>query len=62
MGRGKRVSSGRLNAGNAFGAERSGLSGRRYGTEVRKSEPVALFGHPAETNLGPAKNAKNPYR
>jgi hypothetical protein len=29
---------------------------------VHKSEPAALFGHPADTNLGLASDAKNPYR
>lgn len=49
-------------AGDAFGVGASGLSGCRYGTGLKKTEPGALFGHLAETNLGLAHDAKSPYR
>jgi hypothetical protein len=47
-----------------MGCERLGCPPAGMGTiswELR-SKPAALFGHPAETNLGLALDAKNPYR
>lgn len=50
----KRILGGDAIAGNAFGVRASGLADRRYGMSpaVWKSKPVALFGCPAEPNLG----------
>ena len=60
-------------AGNAEGTRAFGLSGRRYGNLLSANEKEArcvtphlrtgqVFGHPAETNLGPASIAENPHR
>jgi transposase len=40
------------------------LSGCRYGKDLKEVEieSDALFGHPADTNLGQARDAKSPYR
>jgi hypothetical protein len=49
--------------GTRLGCERLGSPAAAMGRLiVRKSEPAALFGHPADTNLGLASDAKNPYR
>jgi len=50
--------------GTRLGWERHGLSGCPYGMDLRmiEIESVALFGHPADTNLGQARDAKSPYR
>ena len=53
--------------------ESVGLSARRYGNDLIVTEVkarcitphlrwVQVYGHPAETNLGPASTAENPYR
>ena len=47
-----------------MGCERLGCLAASMGAisvEVRL-QPAALFGHPAETNLGLASDAKSPYR
>jgi transposase len=50
--------------GTRLGCERLGLSGCQYGKDLKEVEieSDALFGHPADTNLGQARNAKSPYR
>jgi len=50
--------------GTRLGCERLGLSGCQYGKDLKEVEIEfdALFGHPADTNLGLAHDAKNPYR
>jgi transposase len=50
--------------GTRLRCERLGLSGCQYGKDLKEVEieSDALFGHPADTNLGQARNAKSPYR
>jgi len=50
--------------GTCLGCERHGLSGCQYGKDLKEVEieSDALFGHPADTNLGLARTAKSPYR
>jgi transposase len=50
--------------GTRLGQERHGLSGCEYGMDLRLNEieSDALFGHPADTNLGQAHDARSPYR
>ena len=50
--------------GTRKGRERLGCPAASMGmTSVRvRSKPAALFGHPAETNLGPARIAESPHR
>jgi len=38
--------------GTHLGQERLGSPAATMGPDLRKSEPAALFGHPAESNLG----------
>jgi hypothetical protein len=51
-------------SGTRLGSERPGLSGCQYGKDLKEDEieSDALFGHPADTNLGQAHDAKSPYR
>jgi len=41
--------------GTHLGQERLGSPAATMGPDLRKSEPAALFGHPAESNLGRRK-------
>ena len=53
-----------LIAGDVFGVGASWVVRPQVwnGTQKIEIESVALFGHPANTNLGQAHDAKSPYR
>jgi len=53
-----------LIAGDVFGVGASWVVRPRVwkGSQLNEIESVALFGHPANTNLGQAHDARSPYR
>ena len=55
---------GDLIAGDVFGVGASWVVRPPVwkGSQLIEIESVALFGHPANTNLGQARDAKSPYR